>query len=155
MAEFQASGQAKTLVPRCSTSQIPSGKDLRAAFHRTPTPHPQSSNFTPDTCSAKLSLGSGMRKRSISSGEQRSESFVGGHVTRKSPRKVHNLTRTHNPPPQSPGAEKLIGRILRRGATSLRPCFRLALGRRGGTSSCQTTPPRLPPSRRTHPSTPP
>lgn len=115
MVEFQASGQAKTLVPRCSTSQIPSGKDLCASFHHTPTPHAPSSNFTPDTCSAKLSLGSGMRKRSISSGERRIESFVGGHVTRKSPRKVHNRTRTHNPPPQGPGAEKLISRGLRRG----------------------------------------
>jgi len=34
-------------------------------FHHTPTPHPESSNFTPDTCSAELFPGSGMRKRSF------------------------------------------------------------------------------------------
>ena len=44
--------------------QIPSGKAHCSGFHHTPAPHPESSNFTPDTCSAKLS-GAVMEKRKL------------------------------------------------------------------------------------------
>lgn len=47
------------------SSQTPSGKDLCPGFHPLSLPTRQASNFTPDTCSAKPSMGSAMGNRRV------------------------------------------------------------------------------------------
>lgn len=68
--EFQGSGRASTLVPAAPAPRHPLAKILVPVSATLSLPIPRASNFTPDTCSANLSMGSGMGKGVSSAGNR-------------------------------------------------------------------------------------
>lgn len=68
--ELQGSGRASTLVPAAPAPRHPLAKILVPVPATLSLPIPRASNFTPDTCSANLSMGSGMGKGVSSAGNR-------------------------------------------------------------------------------------